>query len=109
MLDGDVLRALGRAAPVDPRTGGIIHAGRLHPRDGLVGLGWYVDVVIGRGDAHGRAKILLVVHREAIGFHPSEAESDREDARYVDAQLRFEQLEHVVEEGMVLVVAPPWH
>ena len=110
MLDGDVFRTLGRAAPVDPWTRAVAHAGGLHPGDGQMRLGLgHVDVVVGRGNAHGCADILLAVHREAIGFHPSEAESDREDARFVDAQVRFEQLEHVVEEGMVLVVAPPWH
>ena len=97
VFDGDVPRALGRAVPVDPWASRVAHPRRLHPSNGLVILGWYVDVVVGRGDAHRGANIFLMIHRKRVGDHPAEAESRGEDTRGVDAKVLFHEGERVIE------------
>ena len=64
------------------------------------------EVVVGRCHRDSGAQLRRTPDRQRVAHHRSEAEARGKDSAVVDAQVRVDELEQVVEEGDVSIVIP---
>ena len=111
---GEVAFAVGGAVVLQDSGNGVVqpavyavvvvNAVNVHPCDGLACVFGNIDVVVGYRIGYRGTDAVLEVLCQGVAEHGSETESRDKYSGCVDAEVLFQQAQHLTEEDVVLVV-----